>query len=250
MADNNREVVYRVYRPGVAGPVVGLPLLAIVAGLAYGAANGVSLVVVAGPAAVLIVLLAWGYARGRLSATITGPDRLTLRRPFGSRTLQWPDIQAIELETQPVWTAQARQLRNAAVAYDRQGRRIALPGVDDTHVASLDDEVRALRALWQRRRGEGWEAAPGATAAMDQARRGAHRRSAWLMGSVVAMGLLFCALVIVVVVLTGGPVAALVLMGILPVAAGGAAFVVALHRQKKAGQTPYPGGGDGSPTEP
>jgi hypothetical protein len=45
---------------------------------------------------------------------------------------------------------------------------------------------------------------------MDQARRGSHRRSAWLMGSVMVMGLLFCALVIVVVVLTGGPVTALV----------------------------------------
>jgi hypothetical protein len=243
VADDERNVRYPAYHPSAppaAAP--GFAIVAILAGLSYAAANGVPIPFVLGLLALLVALLVWGYTRTRLSATITGPEHLVVRRPPGSRTLPWRDVQEITVEPQAVWTAQAREPRSVAVVYDREGHRIVLPNIDNRSVASPEDEVWTLRELWEAGRGEGWQPAPRIATAIEGAQRVKGRRGGWLLISALAMGLLFCALVVVLVIVTDGPIVALILMGVLPVAAAGTAFAVLMSRQKDAEGT-----GDGSP---
>lgn len=232
MADDRRAQypAYHANSSSPAGP--GLAVVAIMGGLAYGAANGVPVPLVVVLMAVLVGLIVWGYQRNRGSATITAPEHLIVKRPLGSRTVPWPEIQQIVVESQAVWTAQAREPRDVAVVYDRAGERIVLPHLDNKSVASLDDEVRALRTLWEARRGATWQPAAGITTAIESAQATTARRGGLLIGSVLAGGLAFCTLVVVVVLATDGPIAAAILLGVLPVVAAVVTFVVMLNRQK------------------
>lgn len=213
-------------------------MLAVLGGLSYMAVM-VSGAVTIGFFVLLVVLLGLAFARSRVSATITGPDGLVVRRLFETRRTAWPDIQDIKVETRSVWTVKAREVRRAAVAFDRGGHRIALPNLDEANVSALDDEVRRVRALWERRRGEDWTPESGAAAAMERSARDTERRSAWLLGSVLTLGLLFCVAASIVAGLTGAPIAVVVFFAVIPVLAGGTGLLVFLAQRRRA-QQPAP----------
>ncbi|MGP3969953.1 hypothetical protein [Streptomyces sp. 6N223] len=102
-------------------------------------------------------------AASRRSATITTPDHIEVHTASGIRRTAWRDIQAIEI----VDAITPRTRRHVPVdtgqyvaIYDHTGRRTELPHVNTTHVASLTDELRVLRELWERLRGPDWTPRP------------------------------------------------------------------------------------------
>ncbi|MFB7827138.1 hypothetical protein [Streptomyces hydrogenans] len=83
-------------------------------------------------------------------------------------------------------------------AYGRDGRRVQLYYLDDHHV-HVEREIEALRAAWQRLRGEDWTEDAAAARRID--RRSAReinllRAMSWSMFSVLAFTVLFVVLLL------------------------------------------------------
>lgn len=94
-----------------------------------------------------------------VSATICDATYLTIRRTFGTSRIAWPDVQAVELETNP--DATKEEPRRLVMVYDTDGRRRELPFLNDRSVGDLDAEVEAVRQLWHHNRGAAWRPRPG-----------------------------------------------------------------------------------------
>ncbi|XVQ16303.1 PH domain-containing protein [Spirillospora sp. CA-255316] len=83
--------------------------------------------------------------------TYVSRDRILKRGLFQTVATPWQAIQGIEIE---------RRGKNPyVVIYDYQGRRIALPHLRSSE-ADIDEEVRALREIWEKRRGPHWKPIP------------------------------------------------------------------------------------------
>ncbi|MFE7115649.1 PH domain-containing protein [Streptomyces sp. NPDC057654] len=82
-------------------------------------------------------------------ATTTHPDYIEVRVPLETRRVAWGDIQDFEIRRN-------RLSGEFVVVRLTSGRRIGLPNVDSRSVASVADEVRALRVLWEQLRGTDW----------------------------------------------------------------------------------------------
>src|SRR4051794_2679021 len=97
------------------------------------------------------VVFAAGYAvLVRLitrSATTVDEEGMHLRFALGRRTLRWPDVQAIEIESTARDGATIPQDRT--YVYDTAGVRRELPYVNKATVADLPAEVDQLRAIWR-----------------------------------------------------------------------------------------------------
>lgn len=131
-----------------------------------------------------------------VSATICDETYLTVRRTFGTSRIAWPDVQAIEIETNHDATKEAP--RRLTVLYDTDGRRRELPFVNDRGVADLDAEVEVVRELWRQNRGADWRRRPGI----------AERRhsvvSLWTVGLIVGPLAVVVGLVTMMAFLVGG----------------------------------------------
>jgi Bacterial PH domain len=148
------------------------------------------------------LLVTWVYR----SATVTSPQHLTVRGPFRTRRIPWPQVQAIMIEINPgsLGSADAPQL--IAVAYDAAGRRIPLPHLNEKSFAnrygSLESEVDGIRAAWLAGRGQGW--APVAHAQARAAEIAKHGIDSWMLGlSLASLSILGVAIVFAVGLIAG-----------------------------------------------
>jgi hypothetical protein len=218
MTGEPRFPEYRAGPMKPAGPSLGM--IAIMAGLAYMAGSGAPLAALLGVAALVVVFVGLLYLASRRVATFTGPDHITVKRVFGLKEIAWRDVQAIDVEANAVATVETTAPGEFVVVYDRTGRKTVLPHLNGRNVPSLPDEVRALRDLWERRRGADWAPAPEAAAAMTRSRRRTDTANSWFRTWMIclaaAMGsLMVTAVLLVVLVLTGatedaeGPLAVL-----------------------------------------
>ncbi|MFI5685196.1 hypothetical protein [Streptomyces sp. NPDC051636] len=129
---------------------MGLSLAGAAAGLATvdGMPGRLKVAIIVCLTALLVPLLAWSSR----SATVISRECVTVKGLRRAERTAWRDIQGIEIEPGP-----GSRPRMLTVMYDRQGRRTALPHLDDRNVASLEDEVLVLRAQWEGLRGEDWQ---------------------------------------------------------------------------------------------
>ncbi|MGW4763790.1 PH domain-containing protein [Streptomyces pseudogriseolus] len=115
---------------------------------------------------VIVLLAVWVAAAYRRAATILYEDHILIRTAFGTRRVAWEDVQEIRNERNP--GADQHDLpKRVMVLYDRDGRRVGLPHLSEWAVDSLDEELRVVRDLWTRRRGEGWAPLPAVTAKLN-----------------------------------------------------------------------------------
>jgi hypothetical protein len=104
--------------------------------------------------------------QGSRTATIVTPDHVEARALGRTRRVRWPDIQEIRVEGRPSRHMWRPMLNEHAVLYDRLGRRIRLPHMNDANLRrcrgrSLHHEIRQLRDTWLQLRGDGWTRVPG-----------------------------------------------------------------------------------------
>ncbi|MEU6208059.1 PH domain-containing protein [Micromonospora musae] len=78
------------------------------------------------------------------AATIVYQDHIAVRQLFRTRRTAWSDVSSIEIENNPA--------SSRTMLLDREGRLFALPG----GVGAQAHEVRVIKDIWERRRGEGW----------------------------------------------------------------------------------------------
>ncbi|MEK2477051.1 PH domain-containing protein [Streptomyces noursei] len=226
---------------GLALPSVGLT--GILAGLAQTSRNGAPLwLLLALPAFLILVFLLLRIASGRV-ATFTGPDGITVRRPFGERRTAWPDIQAIEIHSNPSAVADSGVIAEFVVLHDRGGRRLLLPHLNSTTVFGLHEDVARLRVRWEHLRGTDWVALPEAAEKIARTRRGMRRQRGLVVGVAVGGGVAMVGLVLfLVLVLTGAldgvGADALPLVAVGFVAVGGAVGAVLGHRSARRGERP------------
>ncbi|KAK1178599.1 PH domain-containing protein [Streptomyces sp. NBS 14/10] len=96
------------------------------------------------------------------SRTVVDEDHVAVRRLFRTRRTAWRDIQAIEIEGYPYSLVPRTQPAAIVVVRDRDGRKITLPHLHDKRGLSVHQEVLAMRAIWERRRGDDWTPLPDA----------------------------------------------------------------------------------------
>ncbi|MFJ6410960.1 PH domain-containing protein [Streptomyces hydrogenans] len=137
------------------------------------------------------------YAARRLSTTA---DRqgIRVRGFFRQRRIAWADVQDIRAVPNPSAAMGQGQPQVISYAYGRDGRRVQLYYLDDHHV-HVEREIEALRAAWQRLRGEDWTEDAAAARRID--RRSAReitllRAMSWSMFSVLAFTVLFVVLLL------------------------------------------------------
>lgn len=95
----------------------------------------------------VVAALLYGYLASKRSATITTPDHLETRTLTKVRQTAWRDIQAIEIKG-------SAKTGQRVFARDAAGEEFRLPHLDSGNVeSSFEDEVSALRSLWERQRG-------------------------------------------------------------------------------------------------
>ncbi|MFD8523743.1 PH domain-containing protein [Streptomyces capillispiralis] len=97
----------------------------------------------------MLVLMGWvylGIVRFWRAATIVHEDHIAVRRLFRTRRTAWSDVLGIGVEDDPS--------SSRTMLLDREGRLFALPG----GVGAQPAEVRAIKDVWVRSRGEGWTA--------------------------------------------------------------------------------------------
>lgn len=150
----NSNLRYPVYRVGPA--IRRLYPTWLVGGTVFGVILVVNMVTLVryGQASMLWTLLSlavvtsliFGYVASKRSATITTPEHIEARTLFSARRIAWHDIQAIDIKGGPKigWRALVR---------DAADREIRLPHLDSNSVESLEDELAALRGLWEQQRG-------------------------------------------------------------------------------------------------
>ncbi|MEU9604127.1 hypothetical protein [Streptomyces sp. NPDC048057] len=115
--------------------------------------------------AVLVLLAVWVAAAVLRAVTIVRQEHLVIRTAFRTRRIAWGDVQGIQIERIPN-AAQHDLPERTVVVYDRDGRRLGLPHLNDREVAELDAEASALRDLWQGWRGPGWAPVPNVAGKM------------------------------------------------------------------------------------
>ncbi|MFJ6569827.1 hypothetical protein ACIQNU_20625 [Streptomyces sp. NPDC091292] len=185
---------------GLGAPGIGL--VGITFGLAQLARNGAPLWVLLGLPVVLAVLLGGLWLAAKRTATLTGPKNIVVQGPLAHRVTAWQDVQAIEVVSNAAGVADAKAVREYVVVYDRTGRATMLPHLNDKTVFSVEEEVRQLRELWERLRGDDWAPLPEVAAKVARAHRRSDRARAWIVsvmvagGSAVLTGLLIVALVL------------------------------------------------------
>ncbi|MFD6074828.1 PH domain-containing protein [Streptomyces hydrogenans] len=137
------------------------------------------------------------YAARKLSTTA---DRqgIRVRGFFRQRRIAWADVQDIRAVPNPSAAMGQGQPQVISYAYGRDGRRVQLYYLDDHHV-HVEREIEALRAAWQRLRGEDWTEDAAAARRID--RRSAReinllRAMSWSMFSVLAFTVLFVVLLL------------------------------------------------------
>jgi hypothetical protein len=178
----DRYVTYRLpaatFWASCVGPVVALAIFlfaALVAG--GGGLRWVGLGV-----ALFLALLLW---RARTVATTTTPKEVIARGIPWTRRIPWAEIQDIRIRLHGLGAGPSEIL----VLYDRAGRSVILPNLNERDLAakrpSLADEVDALRATWQRRRGSAWAPVPDVQQRI--ARLTQQGDSPWLLGMIAAM---------------------------------------------------------------
>ncbi|WP_395571919.1 PH domain-containing protein [Streptomyces sp. BK79] len=116
--------------------------------------------------AVLTLLAVWTTAAVRRAVTIVHQDHLLIRTAFATRRVAWKDVQGIRIERVP-GAAQHNLPQRVVALYDRDGRRLWLPHLNEREVRLLDAELGALREIWMRQRGPSWAPVPEVTARMD-----------------------------------------------------------------------------------
>ncbi|MFJ9818559.1 hypothetical protein ACIRU3_25530 [Streptomyces sp. NPDC101151] len=187
---------------GLAVPSLGL--VGIMGGLAQLSRGGAPLWLLLGlPAVLLLLFLLMRIAAGRI-ATLTGPDGITVKRPFGARSTAWPDIQAIEVQSDPSAVVDTGVIAEHVVLYDRDGRQMLLPHINSKTVFALNEDVVELRALWERLRGKDWVALPEVVEKMARTRRRMNGQRAVLAGVAAWGGVMVVGLVLFLVLLLTG----------------------------------------------
>ncbi|WP_369374095.1 PH domain-containing protein [Promicromonospora sp. Populi] len=94
----------------------------------------------------VVASLTFGYLSSKRSATITTPEHIETRTLTKTRQTAWRDIQSIEVK------GGAATGRRVFVT-DAAGEEFRLPNLDSGSLeSSFDDEVAALRTLWEQRR--------------------------------------------------------------------------------------------------
>ncbi|MFD8387246.1 PH domain-containing protein [Streptomyces sp. NPDC059679] len=121
----------------------------------------------------LVFVLFVGFC---LNRTVVDEDHVAVRRVFRTRRTAWRDIQGIEIEGDPAAVAEGRQPTGTVVVHHRDGRRIALPYLYDRPGLPVHQEVMAMRATWERRRGDDWTPLSEAEAAAAKAETEARTR--------------------------------------------------------------------------
>ncbi|CAL9471228.1 hypothetical protein SUDANB176_02845 [Streptomyces sp. enrichment culture] len=121
------------------------------------------------------------------AATVVHDDHIAVRRLLRTRRTAWSDVLALGIESGP---APSRTL-----LLDRESRLFALPG----GVGARSDEVRAIKDVWERSRGEGWTA-PTEAFVLAAKNRAAARSSALVRAGFLTVGsflaLLVCGFVL------------------------------------------------------
>lgn len=220
-----------------------LGTVGIFAGMAQIARNGAPLPVLLGLPVLLVVLYVLLRGAVKRSATVTGPEHVLVRVPFRTRITAWRDIQAIEIHANPAAVGDSNVMAEYAVLYDCHGRQMALPHLNSRVVLALHEEVRDLRTLWERLRGDDWVPLPEVAAKIVKVRRTTDRARAWTVASLAAMGAMVAtAVLFVVLVLTGalddleGPMAVLLSPGmvvVVPVVVCAAVLVSYSRRRRR-----------------
>jgi hypothetical protein len=156
-----------------------------------------------------VMLAGLGPAYVIRSATITGPCCLTVQGLWRAKRFAWRDIQDIGIEAGPRVLGPRHAPRELAVVYDRQGRRRALPHLNQAALTgrglSLRTEVAHLRDLWQQLRGEDW--APAVAAGI--AGRARHATPSWTFGFLWAIAATIAAAVLAIIGVATGVAAGL-----------------------------------------
>jgi hypothetical protein len=187
---------------GLAMPSVGL--VGITAGLAQLSRSGAPLWLLLALPVFLVLLFLLMVTASRRLATFTGPAGITVKRPFGVRGTAWPDIQAIEIHSDPSAAVDSGVIAEYVVLYDRDGRRVLLPHLNSKTVPTLRDDVARLRALWERLRGEDWVALPAVAEKIAATRRSTNRQRGVVVGVAVWAGVVLFGLVLFLVLLLTG----------------------------------------------
>lgn len=81
--------------------------------------------------------------------TATHHDYIEVGLPLETRQVAWSDIQGFEIRRNK-FSGEFVVIRLSS------GRRLGLPSVDSRSVSSVEDEVQALRELWEQLRGPDW----------------------------------------------------------------------------------------------
>lgn len=152
--------------------------------------------------AALFLTLMLGFVR---SGTVVGPEHITVR-DMGMRRTAWRDVIAIEVEDSAV---EGTKPLECVAIYHRDGRRIVLAGLTGSRTLSVHREVRAIREMWERRRGEDWTPRP---ALIEVAKA---KSAAWERTEGALQGALGCGVVAMRLVAFG-----VVVIGLIALAAG------------------------------
>ncbi|MFI8952396.1 PH domain-containing protein [Streptomyces sp. NPDC053750] len=115
---------------------------------------------------VLVLLAVWVTAALRRAVTIVHEDHVLIRTAFATRRVAWADVQGIRIERVP-GAAQHDLPARVVALYDRDGRRLWLPHLNEREVRPLDAELGVLRDIWVGQRGESWTPVPRVTAKMN-----------------------------------------------------------------------------------
>jgi hypothetical protein len=228
---------YREYRVGSTRfwRFSGVGLVGMMVGLAQIAQAGAPPSVLFGVIAFMVLVIGLTYAAFRRGTTLANPKGITVQGLFRTRTVAWPDVQAIQVEGNVSAMIEPSHPREFVAVYDRTGRRLQLPHLNAKSVASVHTEVEALLALWARHRGEDWAPVPEAAAAVDRMRRRIDRSSAWIVGVSAAMAsLAVCVVVFVILIIAAPDVLSGTMIAVgfggVPVVVCGVAFTIALRR--------------------
>ncbi|CAM5627295.1 PH domain-containing protein OS=Streptomyces rochei OX=1928 GN=G3I25_11055 PE=4 SV=1 [Streptomyces rochei] len=116
--------------------------------------------------AVLLLLSVWVAAAIRRAVTVVHEDHILIRTAFATRRVPWEDVQDIRIERVPGAAEHGLPARVVAL-YDRDGRRLWLPHLNEREVRPLEAELGFLRDLWVGRRGAGWAPVAEVTAKMN-----------------------------------------------------------------------------------
>ncbi|MEU1519440.1 PH domain-containing protein [Streptomyces sp. NPDC005811] len=121
-------------------------------------------------------LMGWLFYATLRCSTAADIKAIHVRGIARWRRLAWEDIQDIRAEANPGAGMQSGAPGVLVYAYDRDGRKVLLPFLDDQHV-NVERELGVLLGAWEELRGEDWAPSPEAAVVID--RRNARQRAVW-----------------------------------------------------------------------